>query len=457
MSGLRQEADPNNFSFLCQDGHLQPLTSTHPCVWVAKPWPAIAAKRSHSKKVQDILDTIGDHNNDDWKSALLHVLETYHVNVTALDVAVPIDNYLDQAVGFQGAYSFSSCNPPRSIVYCTTSLIEHSKCSWLQEAASTYGVEPSLQCIRAEHLDRCLDDLKNNVADVVLVSQDDRLRAERDFNLKPVLYEYSSVLHDRYVIVAVAHKNSNINSFKDMKGKKACFPSYEGAAYLSVVETLWNKTSSFECPFNQEIKNYFSDKSCTWGPNNMCDQKYKDDIGALKCLTDGGDVAFMSLEVFKNFTNGNLAGWNSNVLPNKFKTICPYGLGKNQEFCYLHWTPRGHLMINNNTGVMRKNEIYNTLRDIDKLFGKFYKAYTTPFTMYGPFDRQNNVLFRDSTDSLRGIAELVRDRSERGLENSFSRYTSEKCIAGSAEINFNLINSLIFVVVSILLNISMTR
>lgn len=68
------------------------------------------------------------------------------------------------------------------------------------------------------------------------------------------------------------------------------------------------------------------------------------------------------------------------------------------------------------------------------------------------------MVFRDSTDSLRGMAELIRDRSERGLENSFSRFSSKKCIAKSAaEINFSLTNSLIFVVVSILLNISMTR
>lgn len=56
------------------------------------------------------------------------------------------------------------------------------------------------------------------------------------------------------------------------------------------------------------------------------------------------------------------------------------------------------------------------------------------------------------------MAELIRDRSERGLENSFSRFSSKKCIArSSADINFSLIDSLIFVVVSILLNISMTR
>lgn len=66
--------------------------------------------------------------------------------------------------------------------------------------------------------------------------------------------------------------------------------------------------------------------------------------------------------------------------------------------------------------------------------------------------------YRDSTDSLRGMAELIRDRSERGLENSFSRISSKKCIARSgAENNFSLMNSLVFVVLSSLLNISMTR
>jgi len=198
---------------LCPDGHLQPLDTSHPCVWVAKPWPAIASKRSEAENVQTLLDNLSHEDEESWQNALLNLIETYHVNVTSLDMAVPVDDFLDQAVGFQSAYSFPSCNPPRSIIFCTTSLIQHAKCSWLQEASSVFGIEPNLQCIRAEHLDRCLDDTKHKVADIVLVDQNERVKAQRDYFLKPLLYEYSTQLSDRYVVLAVVNAESKIHNF----------------------------------------------------------------------------------------------------------------------------------------------------------------------------------------------------------------------------------------------------
>lgn len=69
--------------------------------------------RNVAAKVQE---TVAGLNHDDvnsWQNALLMILETYHVNVTTLDNTIPVDDYLDQAEGFQDAYSFPSCNPPR--------------------------------------------------------------------------------------------------------------------------------------------------------------------------------------------------------------------------------------------------------------------------------------------------------------------------------------------------------
>lgn len=49
------ELSQGEYSFLCLDGHLQPLNSKNPCVWVAKPWPVIAAKRKYAETVQVII------------------------------------------------------------------------------------------------------------------------------------------------------------------------------------------------------------------------------------------------------------------------------------------------------------------------------------------------------------------------------------------------------------------
>lgn len=211
FTGLTPEGDPNSYSFLCPDSHLQPLTVRNPCTWINKPWPVLAAKRSHAEKVQELFREIDLTKS--WHQPLLQLLESYHVNISSLDYPVTIDDYLDKSSGYQSAHSWPSCYPPRQIVYCTTTLIEFSKCSWLQEVSTVYGIEPNLQCIRGESLFRCLDDVAKNVADLVLVDQDIRLKSEKEHNLTSLLYEYSTSFQQNYVVIAVVKADSSINNF----------------------------------------------------------------------------------------------------------------------------------------------------------------------------------------------------------------------------------------------------
>lgn len=361
---------------------------------------------------------------------MLSILETYHVNIQQLDNTIPINDYLEQAVGFTSAYSFPSCNPPRAIVYCTTSLIEHFKCSYLQESASVYGIEPNIQCIRENSLDACMENTENKASDVVLVNESDRIKAHRDYHLKPILYEFATQLNNRYTVVAVVKSLSEIYNFGDLSGKRACFPSYEGAAYLSVLETIrqMRKKNNNDMPLSpNELLDFFSDDSCTWSSrsNTKCKPEYAGDEGALRCLKDNaGDVAFVDMAVIPKLIGSNLNVTPENLQMSEFKLICPFGRSKkSDELCYLHWTSCGYLMINNQTNALRQNEIYNSLKDMDRLFGKFYESHIIPFSMYGPFDRQSNSMFHDRTDALYGLFELQKDRTPRFLEQTFLNYT----------------------------------
>lgn len=407
---------------------MQPINSTKPCVWVAKPWPVIAARRSHAAQVQNLVTGLNHDVPNSWQNALLSLLETYHVDIVPLDNVIPIDDYLDQAPAFQSAYSFPECNPPRSIVFCTTSIIQHIKCSWLQEASQVYGVQPNIQCIRSVDLDACMDDIKYGSADVVMVDHENRVKAQRDYKLKPVIFEFSQDMHERYATIAVVHKDSKFESFADLKDAKACLPSFEGPAYLSVLETLHNKTH--DAP---SMHKYFHRDSCLWEPHssNKCPEVYKGDEGALRCLAEKGDVAFLSSDMYKKYTIGNLtSSWIKQSHHKSFRVLCPYGSnerGSKFEYCYLHWTTRGHIMTHESTPT-RLNEIHNSLRDIDTLFGKAYKTETRPFTMYGTFDRQNNVIFHDNADGLRGMQDLKKDRNSRIMEEIFENYIQQKYV-----------------------------
>ncbi|XP_030554066.1 transferrin [Drosophila novamexicana] len=425
LAGLKAQDDPEKYSYLCPDGHLQPINVTRPCIWVSKPWPVVAARRSHAAQVQRLVTGLTHDEPQSWQNALLSLLETYHVFTVPLDNVISIDDYLDQAVGFQSAYSFPECNPPRSIVVCTTSIIEHIKCSWLQEAAQVYGVEPNIQCVRTTNLEQCMDDTRYKSADVLLVSHEQRVKAQRDYKLTPLLFEFAEQMHDRYVTIALVHKDSKYKSFKDLKGARACLPSYEGAAHLSVLETIVNATGSVH-----SLHSYFNHNSCIWHPHRgrQCPLHYQGDEGAFRCLAEGADVAFLSSDVYKKYVSGNLTSdWLAPGKHQSYRLLCPYGgieRHSSFEYCYLHWAPRGHLMTHNSSQT-RHNEIYNSLRDMDHLFGKKYKSETRPFSLYGIFDKRNDILFKDSTDALLSAHELLRDNAKRSMEHVYERYTAQ--------------------------------
>jgi Transferrin len=427
FTGLTAEADPESYSFLCPDSHLQPLNSENPCTWISKPWSAIASQRKHAEKVQELFQTIDI--NSSWQTALLQLLESYHVNVTSLDFPMTIDDYLDKSSGYQSAHSFAACNPPRQIVYCTSTLIEFSKCSWLQEVSNVYGIEPNVQCLRGENLFRCLDNVAKGVADIVNVNQDQRFRSEINFNLTSILYEHSSNFDDNYVTVAVVKANSKLRKFKDLRGRRACFPAQEGAAYLSVAQTLTKlQLSSDNCTSSAE--EFFSSNSC-YGKVNNCNEKYQQESGALRCLNEIGDVAFMDLSTFKNLTDKSQS---------KYHLISPF-CEVSSDSCYLSYTSRGVFLTDKSTSQMRIDEIVNTLKTMDEHFGKQkFRSGNIPFGLFGPFDNQKNVLFNDKTDGLKCKDEFHNKKRERNLETYFNEifknYHNMNC-KNSASRNFS--------------------
>lgn len=354
------------------------------------------------------------------------------MNIKQLDNTIPIDDYLGQANGFSSAYSFPACNPPRAIVYCTTSLVEMLKCSWLQETAGVHGIEPNLQCVREMSLDNCMGNVQHGASDVVFVDESERVRAERDYQLVPHLYEYAKQKRDRYTVVAVVKTASDIYNFNDLYKKRACFPSFAGTAYLSVLQTIRHMrdiANEGESYSSHEVDDFFAKDSCTWAPHSShCQNEYSGDDGALLALTANRcDVAFVDMAVFEqsvgmatmaNNFNGTKPSVNLNST--EYKLICPFGRERSKdELCYLHWASRGYIMINNRTDLLRKDEIYNTLRDMDRLFGKYYESHVLSFSMYASFDRKSNVMFHDRTEALRGASEMDRDRTPRYIEPMF--------------------------------------
>ncbi|CAG9765049.1 unnamed protein product [Ceutorhynchus assimilis] len=399
-----QEATPEDYSLLCPDNTIMPLNSSNPCIWVVKPWSVVATKRSKAQDIQAIIDQLDHRDPNSWKSHLLSLIEPAYLSVESIKPVLSIETYFHQAKGFLNANSFSACHPPRTIRFCTTSNIETAKCSWLRESAAVYGIEPDLDCLKADNTTHCMMALNDNVADVVMVSPDLLHSAKRDYNLTTLFYETVADAK-KYLTVAVTRKDSKLNSIDNLRGAKACFPSYDGVAWNSIAYTL-QKMHIIGCSVNIEMANFFGPSCVPNIPKNesdnlwkQCQSDFDGDQGALHCLSSGvGDVAFVSMNSISQFINVENLDYPGPREEN-FKIICQ---DKNLP-CHLSWAPLGQAMIRSSSSNMWIKDTLDVFLQLDGLFGKSYKDLTNAFTMFGRYDSVSDVLFHDGTEKLRDV------------------------------------------------------
>ncbi|XP_060523755.1 transferrin [Cylas formicarius] len=405
-----KEDSPEFYSLLCPDDSVMPLNSTDPCVWVVKPWSVIATRRTKAQEIQAIISSLNHSDVSPWKSSLLYLLETAYVTVQTLDPVESIESYFHKAKGFLSANSFSGCHPPRTIRICTTSNLENAKCAWLRESAAVYGVEPDLDCIKADNVTHCMLALNVNAADVAVVPPDLVHSGLRDFKLKTLFYETAKD-EDKYVSVAVTRKGTKFDGFKDLRGAKACFATYDGVAWHSTIRTLQKLGLIGNCSVNEALAKYFG-PSCVPGiPKNeslenlwkTCQDGFDGDLGALHCLSSGiGDVAFVSRNSIKAFVSGSGQSPDypsSNESTDDFVVVCP----SNHYPCHMSWAPLGQAMVRSNSTELWMKDTLDVFLLLDSLFGKNYRDLTPSFEMFGKYEWHSNVLFHDATLRLREV------------------------------------------------------
>ncbi|KAL3278705.1 hypothetical protein HHI36_016239 [Cryptolaemus montrouzieri] len=401
-----RDASPEEYNLLCPDESVRPLNTTNPCVWVVKPWSVVASVRSKAQDIQAMISGLTSDDNNSWQTTLLKLIESYSLSVKTLNPVEPIETYLSQATGFLSANSFPGCHPPRTIHICTTSILESSKCSWLRETAASYGIQPSLECLKTDDNELCMDAVQKGFADVVIIKPDLLNRARSQYNLKTLFHE--TVNDDfKYLTIALTKKNADINSFEDMKGTKACFPVYDGVAWNSVAILLNEKNLLESCPTVTGMTQFFSGICTSELPKNESESYispncktdvYSGDEGALRCLMDGvGDVAFLSKNTLKRFLSDKVKN-NENLTMSDLKMICEES---DADPCFLSWAPVGHAMVRENSSNLWIKDTLDVFFAADDLFGKNYKSPTTSFTMFGPFNGKNNLLFHDATVRIR--------------------------------------------------------
>jgi hypothetical protein len=392
--------------------------------------------RTAAQDIQEFIASLSDADSFSWQAAVLSLIETFHMSINKLEPIEPIETFLEKATGFLNANSFSGCHPPRTIRICTTSIIENAKCSWLRESAAVYGIEPDLDCLKADNTTHCMDAVSHKAADIVMVPPDLLNQAIQKYNLKSLFYE---TVNDnaKYLTVAVTRNGTTINKLEDLRGYKACFPAFDGVAWNSVVFTLRDKNLLRSCPYTAAAASFFG-SSCIPGlPHNekYCDAvSYRGEFGALRCLLDKkGDVAFISKNSIVDFVNSPIENKFGRITPELFSVMCE----KKSEGCHLTWAPVGQAMVRANSTTLWTQDTLDVFLQLDSLFGRSYKSLTTPLQMFGPYNGKSDILFHDNTVRLRNVPTVRNLDNMQRLYQDFlvdnktcvpSSSSSSKCI-----------------------------
>ena len=217
----------------------------------------------------------------------------------------------------------------QTLKYCTINNNELNKCrDWSRAVDDNYRFQFRLECIEADNKDHCMQLIEIQKAHLVSAEPGEIYIAGRYHSLVPIVYEQygsgggssTNQSNTGYYAVAIVKANSYtyIQQPKDLRNKNACFSGVGQLAgwILPIIKLLeMDLIDTIDCNnIIQNAANFFNescapnaliDKNNPIGTNPqkiclLCESKkcsgndfYANFEGALNCLRNKGDVAFV--------------------------------------------------------------------------------------------------------------------------------------------------------------------
>ena len=350
----------------------------------------------------------------------------------------------------------SQRNQRPKLKYCTISNNEHKKCKdWSRAISSAYSLEYNIECHQTNGKDQCMQLIEDQKMDLVSLEPGEVYIAGRYHSLVPIVHETYMTSNLTYSVAVVKSSSfSYIRDLKDLRSRKACFSGVgQIAGWMYPIVQLLEKDLIDVIDCNNIIQNAANFFGSSCAPNALIDKNnpigtnpqsictlcaskdcsgndlYAHSEGALHCLMNSGDVAFvrhsaidqlirtarfkrqdfellcpsgtrMSIENYGQCNWGvvppNAIVISSVVLPNERKRIQKFLVESSRLFSF---NPNANLNINR-----------NILPTIDQQFNQFLSLN------YGAF----NLLFNDDTKTFAPIDKLR--QSFRGYFGLFHPY-----------------------------------
>ncbi|KAL1488017.1 hypothetical protein ABEB36_015392 [Hypothenemus hampei] len=431
--------DSSQFAYLCPDATKVSITDT-PCTWAARPWQGYMTNAAVAKSAEELrrkienLANVGSKNHASWWQK---ILELNDKTIPKENKAISPGTYLDKA-NYTDVVERDYGPPFKVLRFCVTSQEEENKCHTLSAAAFSRNIRPRFDCVLEKSVFDCLKSVQDNGADVITLDGGLVDVAMKKYNLKPILEEqYGN--RGTYYAVAVIRKNSTIQSFEDLRGKKSCHTGIgRTAGYNAPLYTLLSKglIQKTDCPYPKALSKFF-DSSCLPGSKDpkwnldepiaeklcsLCSgdlekkeisskcnfdqsESFSGYTGAFRCLIEaGGDVAFVKHVTVPGNTDGkNNESWAKDLKSGDFELLCSDGgRASVTEFdrCHLAHAPPHMVVTSNDKSDSVVDEIRNALLSASEQFTE----RSDLFKLFGSFNGKKDLLFKDSSTGLVSIS-----------------------------------------------------
>ncbi|XP_026318493.1 transferrin-like [Hyposmocoma kahamanoa] len=495
--GTRNPDQIANFAVLCPGGSVEPLpanilgsSSTAPCSFVRQPWKSIVANSNAAANLVTNMRNWWPQGSNPggstWQATLFDgIIGGSNARVFFDDVMPSPTNYTAELRVMPTIDSTATCIPSRR--WCVTSQEEFHKCSWVQAAAHSLGIQPPISCVSRSSVLHCLKDIADNLADFMAIQANYGYIARQHYNLSSVKLVQNSFNNENSTSrVAAFIKNSQANEitrFENLRNKRACFPEYGGLAYVAFVRTAQERgvISPNECDYAKAVGEFFESacapgaidaahviSATNYNATNLCTvcrptqwhtptntsqvfcawdhrNQFFGNNGSLACLADPNThVAFLQIGNIES----NLA--QLSLQANQFRALCRNNsLAANpgvniDSNCLLAHVVDMEVLTRRNDPL--SNALSVLLDNLEDHFGYAVNAPLIDLEIFSPFDGVSNLLFKDSVMGLAEPSsnsqnELARNYFE--LFNHLDRCNGSPGAAPGIERNFFMIITLL--------------
>nr|XP_005489599.2 ovotransferrin [Zonotrichia albicollis] len=450
-------AEKDEYELLCLDGTRQPVDNYKACHWARVPAHAVVAR--DDSKVNDIWNFLSKAQ----EKFGVGTTSTFHLfgppgkkdpalkDLLFKDSAVQlkqIPSLMDSQLylGFEYYSAVQSLQQDRlspsrrdnKIQWCAIGRDEKKKCD-VWSVMSNGDVE----CVVAEDTKECITKIMKGEADAISLDGGFVYTAGM-CGLVPVMAESYEDNHCEsqeepatYFAVAVVKKADKDISWNNLQGKKSCHTAVGRTAGWNIpMGLIHNRTGN--CNFDE----YFSEGCAPGSPpsSRLCQlckgsggvppercvasshEQYYGYTGALRCLVEQGDVAFIKHSIVEENTDGkNTESWAKDLKMDQFELLCTDGQRANvmdYRRCNLAKVPTHAVMAR----PEKARQVREMLENQERLFGP-KGTRRDDFNMFAY--ESKDLLFKDRTKCLISLRDGI----------SYKEFLGDKYYASLASLN----------------------